>query len=88
MLLTSGTSTDASEGAGAAAAILLVSVGVAQLLGHGAIFEANLNVGQISPIRAWSQGNVTHPTLNQSAHVLQTDRQMLFGTSTHTLCII
>lgn len=67
---TSSTSADSSEGTSAAASILLIGMCVTQLLCHGAISQPDLDVGQISPVRAWSQWDVTHSTFNQSAHVL------------------
>lgn len=68
---TSSTSADASEGTSAAASILLIRMCVTQLLCHGAISQPDLNVGQISPVRAWGQWDVTHSTFNQSTHVLR-----------------
>lgn len=70
-LRTSSTSADASERTGAAASVLLIRVRVAQFLCHGAISQPDLDVGQISPVRAWSQWDVTHSTFHQSAHVLR-----------------
>lgn len=68
---TSGTSADASEGTGAAAAVLLIRMCVTQLLRHGAVSQPDLDVGQIPPVGAWSQRDVTHSTFNQSTHVLR-----------------
>lgn len=68
---TSSTSADASEGTSAAASILFIRMCVTQLLCHGAISQPDLNVGQISPVRAWGQWDVTHSTFNQSTHVLR-----------------
>lgn len=70
-LHTSSTSADSSEGPSAAAPVLLVRMCVAQLLGHGAVSQPDLDVGQIPPVRAWSQWDVTHSTFHQSAHVLR-----------------
>lgn len=68
---TSSTSADASEGTSAAASVLLIRMCVTQLLCHGAISQPDLDVGQVPPVRAWSQWDVTHSTFNQSTHVLQ-----------------
>lgn len=70
-LHTSSTSADTSERTSAAASVLLIRMCVAQLLCHGAISQPDLDVGQISPVRARSQWDVTHTTFNQSAHVLR-----------------
>lgn len=79
-LHTSCTSANTSECISAAASILFVRVCVTKFLGHGAISQPNLKVGQIPPVRAWSEGDVTHPTFNQSTHVLQTPRSILLET--------
>lgn len=73
-LHTSCTSANTSECTSATAAILFIRVGVTEFLGHGAISQPNLDVGQISPVGSWSQGDVTHPTFNQSTHVLRTQK--------------
>lgn len=67
---TSGAGADAPEGAGAAAAVLLVGVSVAELLGHGAVLQPHLQVGQVPPVGARRQRDVLHTTLDQSTHVL------------------
>lgn len=74
---TSSTSADTSEGTSAAASVLLIRMCVTQLLCHGAISQPDLDVGQISPVRAWSQWDVTHSTFNQSTHVLWAQIAML-----------
>lgn len=47
---TSSTAAHAPQRARAASAVLLVRVGVAQLLGCGAIAQPHLDVGQVPPI--------------------------------------
>lgn len=83
-LRTSSTSADASERTGAAASVLLIRVCVAQFLCHGAISQPDLDVGQISPVRAWSQWDVTHSTFHQRAHVLRA-QSLTFSAATQLI---
>lgn len=69
--LTSRTGANASECAGAAASVLFVQVCVAQLLGHGAVSQPDLDVGQVPPVGPRRQRNVAHAAFDQGAHVLR-----------------
>lgn len=67
---TFGAGADAAQGAGAAAAVLALVVGVAELPRGGAVRQPHLDVGQVPPVGAGRQRDVPHPRRHQRAHVL------------------
>ena len=68
---TSCTGANTPEGTSATPAVLLVWVCVAELLGVGTVFQPDLHVWQVPPVRARGQGDVPHAGGHQSAHVLE-----------------
>lgn len=63
---------DSPQRTRAAAAVLLLVVRVPQLARGRAVRQPHLDVGQVTPVGAGGQGDVSHPRRDQGAHVLQT----------------